>query len=122
MKINDQPLNRKRVVSNIACNYGQAVRKCRMLRLLLLGFIFINLFFFLSPGINEATAEKLIHTVGPIGMTVSDMDRSVEFYTNILSFKKVSDVKVYGNAYEHLLGAFWTENADCPNETWRRSH
>jgi catechol 2,3-dioxygenase-like lactoylglutathione lyase family enzyme len=106
MKITDQPLNRKQVVLDIACNYSRAVRKRRMLRLLLLCFTIINLFFFLSPGINKAIAEKLIHTIGPIGMTVSDMDRSVEFYANILSFKKVSDVEVYGNAYEHLQGLF----------------
>src|ERR1043165_2571479 len=38
----------------------------------------------------------LVEQVGAIGMTVSDMDRSVEFYARVLSFEKVSDVEVTG--------------------------
>jgi len=34
------------------------------------------------------------------------MDRSVEFYSKVLSFKKVSDVEVWGTEYEHLQGIF----------------
>lgn len=44
--------------------------------------------------------------VGPIGMTVSDMDASVEFYSRVLSFEKVSDVEVAGDDYERLQGVF----------------
>ena len=40
-----------------------------------------------------ARAESLIRAVGPIGMTVSDMDRSVGFYGRVLGFEKVSDVE-----------------------------
>ncbi len=36
----------------------------------------------------------------------SDMDRSVEFYTRVLSFTKVSDVEVSGRDYELLSGVF----------------
>src|SRR5216117_2738373 len=43
--------------------------------------------------------------VESIGMTVSDMDRSVEFYS-ALTFQKVSDVEVLGEQYEHLEGVF----------------
>src|SRR5437773_5952272 len=39
------------------------------------------------------------------GMTVSDMDRAVEFYS-ALTFQKVSDVEVIGDEYEHLEGVF----------------
>lgn len=39
-------------------------------------------------------------------MTVADMDRSVEFYSKVLSFEKVSDVEVWGDEYEHLQGIF----------------
>ena len=39
-------------------------------------------------------------------MTVSDMDRSIEFYSKVLSFEKVSDVEVVGDDYEHLQGLF----------------
>ncbi len=41
-----------------------------------------------------------------VGMTVSDVDRSVEFFTKVLSFEKVSDVEVAGDDYEHLEGLF----------------
>ena len=43
--------------------------------------------------------------VDSIGMTVSDMDRSIAFYS-MLTFQKVSDVEVLGEQYEHLEGVF----------------
>src|SRR5246127_4978343 len=43
--------------------------------------------------------------VESIGVTVSDMDRSVEFYS-ALTFQKVSDIEVLGEQYEHLEGVF----------------
>src|SRR5687767_4798021 len=48
----------------------------------------------------------LVEQVGPIGMTVSDMDASVEFYSKVLSFEKVSDEEVTGEDYERLQGIF----------------
>src|SRR6266705_3403983 len=50
-----------------------------------------------------AQAPKV--AVESIGMTVSDMDRSVEFYS-ALTFQKVSDVEVFGEEFEHLEGVF----------------
>src|SRR5437773_608587 len=44
-------------------------------------------------------------SVESIGMTVSDMDRSVAFYS-ALAFQKVSDIEVLGEQYEHLEGVF----------------
>src|SRR5713101_1224441 len=43
--------------------------------------------------------------VESVGMTVSDMDRSVAFYS-ALAFQKVSDIEVLGEQYEHLEGVF----------------
>ncbi len=43
--------------------------------------------------------------VESIGMTVSDMDRAVAFYS-ALTFQKVSDIEVLGEQYEHLEGVF----------------
>ena len=51
-------------------------------------------------------ASALVERVGPIGMTVSDMDASVDFYSRVLSFEKVSDVEVTGEEYERLQGVF----------------
>jgi catechol 2,3-dioxygenase-like lactoylglutathione lyase family enzyme len=39
-------------------------------------------------------------------MTVSDMDRSVAFYSDVLAFKPVSDVEVDGPEYDELWGIF----------------
>jgi len=44
--------------------------------------------------------------VDSIGMTVSDMDRSVAFYSNVLAFKFISDVEVDGPEYDQLWGIF----------------
>jgi catechol 2,3-dioxygenase-like lactoylglutathione lyase family enzyme len=39
-------------------------------------------------------------------MTVADMDRSIAFYGQVLGFEKVSDVEVWGEAYEQLQAVF----------------
>jgi catechol 2,3-dioxygenase-like lactoylglutathione lyase family enzyme len=44
--------------------------------------------------------------VDSIGLTVSDLDRSVEFYSKVLSFEKVSEVEAAGEDYERLNGVF----------------
>ncbi len=51
-------------------------------------------------------AEAPVAAVGPVGMTVSDLDRAVAFYTDVLGFEKSSEVEVAGAAYEHLSGVF----------------
>jgi catechol 2,3-dioxygenase-like lactoylglutathione lyase family enzyme len=51
-------------------------------------------------------SRPIAQSVDAVGITVSDMDRSVEFYTKVLSFEKVSDVEVAGEEYEHLEGLF----------------
>ncbi len=55
---------------------------------------------------QQPAGQVLVRAVDSIGMTVSDMDRSVDFYSKVLSFEKVSDVEVSGPAYEHLQGLF----------------
>lgn len=42
--------------------------------------------------------------VGPVAMTVSDMDRSVAFYTSVLTFEKVSDTERSGPEFDQLYG------------------
>jgi catechol 2,3-dioxygenase-like lactoylglutathione lyase family enzyme len=48
----------------------------------------------------------LVDGVDAIGITVSDMDRAVDFYSKVLTFEKVSDTEVAGESYEHLEGVF----------------
>ncbi len=55
---------------------------------------------------KSVTLTSQVESVGPIGMTVSDMDASVDFYSRVLSFEKISDVEVTGEDYERLQGVF----------------
>ena len=51
-------------------------------------------------------AKAQIKKVDAIGITVSEMNRSVKFFTEVLGFRKVSDGEVFGSAYEQLQGIF----------------
>ena len=53
-----------------------------------------------------ARALAFVTAVESIGLTVSDTDRSVAFYTGVLGFETVSDVEVAGPEYEALTGVF----------------
>ncbi|MBF2007472.1 MAG: VOC family protein [Chlorogloeopsis fritschii C42_A2020_084] len=55
---------------------------------------------------QNQTTQQAVAAVDSVGMTVSDMDKAVEFYSQVLSFKKISDVEVWGTEYEHLQGLF----------------
>ena len=48
----------------------------------------------------------LVRAVESVGMTVADVDRSIRFYSKVLSFEKVSDVELQGVEYERLEGVF----------------
>ena len=50
--------------------------------------------------------RPLVNGVDSIGLTVSDLDRSVAFYRDVLHFEKVSETEVDGETYEHLEGVF----------------
>jgi catechol 2,3-dioxygenase-like lactoylglutathione lyase family enzyme len=54
----------------------------------------------------SGSAGLQITAVDTIGMTVSNMDRAVEFYTSVLAFEKISDVEVAGREYELMTGVF----------------
>lgn len=51
-------------------------------------------------------ATPAVQGVSTIGITVSDLDRSVAFYTGVLGFDKVSEAETLGDATEHLSGVF----------------
>ena len=67
------------------------------------GILFFTFYFLLFPSASVAQLAKTVHAVG---MTVSDMDRSLEFFSKVLSFEKISDVEVHGAEYEKLQGVF----------------
>ena len=41
-----------------------------------------------------------------VGMTVEEIDRSVKFYSEVLSFQKIKEVEVWGEDWEQLQGVF----------------
>jgi len=49
---------------------------------------------------------QTVSAVDSVGITVSDMDRSLGFYTGVLDFERVSGREVTGEAYERLYGVF----------------
>ena len=55
---------------------------------------------------SSIALAQLVKSVEAVGMTVSNMDRSVEFFSKVLSFEKISDVEVHGSEYEKLQGVF----------------
>lgn len=49
---------------------------------------------------------SFVSSVDSVGMTVSDMDRAVAFYTGVLPFVKEFDTEVAGRPWEQLHGVF----------------
>jgi catechol 2,3-dioxygenase-like lactoylglutathione lyase family enzyme len=66
----------------------------------------ITLLVMLIPWALLAQGTPLVQGVDAIAITVSDMDRAVDFYSKVLSFEKVSDIEVAGGPYEELEGVF----------------
>src|SRR5205807_413516 len=58
----------------------------------------------IAPSTSSAAEKIHIRAVGPIAITVEDLDRSVDFYTRVLTFEKISDAEVAGDDVEHLFG------------------
>jgi catechol 2,3-dioxygenase-like lactoylglutathione lyase family enzyme len=78
-----------------------------MTRRFRLSFTLILLALVGGPVQAQPEAPKAhIQGVHSIGITVSDLDRSIEFYSKVLSFEKVSDMEVWGEEYERLYGVF----------------
>jgi catechol 2,3-dioxygenase-like lactoylglutathione lyase family enzyme len=58
------------------------------------------------PQARIPSAAPLAQAVAAVGMTVSNMDRSVRFFTDVLTFEKASDVELAGGEHERLVGLF----------------
>jgi len=72
-------------------------------RALLLRVVFVFSLLF-SSGLRADGVKTL--AVDSVSLTVSDLDRSVDFFTNVLTFQKESETEVAGEAWEHLEGVF----------------
>src|SRR5215467_4885402 len=77
-----------------------------------LPFLVVFLGVSLQVGVVQATPSASpssgaqIQSIGPILTTVADMDRSIGFYSKVLTFEKISDREVDGEEVEHLFGVF----------------
>ena len=59
-----------------------------------------------TGALAQAPQAPMVEAVEAVGMTVADVERSVGFYSSVLSFEKVLDVEVVGSAYEQLQDVF----------------
>jgi catechol 2,3-dioxygenase-like lactoylglutathione lyase family enzyme len=55
---------------------------------------------------QTAAPSALVQEVGAVSIVVADIDRSVDFYSRVLTFQKVSDMEVTRSDVEHLEGLF----------------
>jgi len=56
--------------------------------------------------LTASAAEPNIVAVESIAITVSDLDRALDFYTNVLHFEKTGEREVHGPDWESLTGVF----------------
>ncbi len=91
----------------IPCFREKSYRNSSVLWLVVAGLLFTTTTLAQQPSTSVPLPPiPVIEAVDTIGLTVSDMDRSIEFYSKVLTFEKVSDVEVSGEPYEHLQGLF----------------
>jgi catechol 2,3-dioxygenase-like lactoylglutathione lyase family enzyme len=60
----------------------------------------------LTPLTLLAAEGAPVARVDAVGMTVSDMERAIDFYSEVLTFEKTSDIEVHGENFEKLQGVF----------------
>lgn len=53
-----------------------------------------------------AGAAATVEAVDSVSINVSDLDRSITFYRDVLGFRAISVREVSGEDYEHLIGVF----------------
>ena len=56
--------------------------------------------------LQARAGELAVQSLTSVGMTVTDVDRSVAFYHDVLGFEKVSEQEVAGDDFEKLTGVF----------------
>ena len=78
------------------------------------GIFFFGAFQVRLPGATDVGAvpaavtaqEPLVRSIVKVGMTCTDLDRSVSFFHDVLSFQKVSEREVAGREWEQATGVF----------------
>lgn len=60
----------------------------------------------LWPLATLANGSPIVRSVDSIGITVNDMDRALDFYTNVLTFELEGESEIAGESAERLYGVF----------------
>ncbi len=68
--------------------------------------IFISRLFCLLLLAQRFLVAQPVERVDAVGITVSDMDKALAFYTKVLPFERISEQEFYGSEYERLKGLF----------------
>lgn len=68
--------------------------------------LFIHVLVLIAGLCASILAFSQVTSVESVGITVNDMDRSVDFYTNVLGFTKIDDSEHSGDGVEKLKGLF----------------
>ena len=55
--------------------------------------------------VAETSLRLPVSRVDVVGFTVADMERSVDFYTRVLTFRKISDTETSGRPFENSAQA-----------------
>jgi len=76
------------------------------MRIAIYGFLLLMTFPQRGVLAQQSSSSVQVSRVDAPSLVVSDMDRAVTFYSQVLSFEKVSDVEVFGDNYEQLEGLF----------------
>ena len=74
--------------------------------ILCLPFLIVFVLWTGSTPAQPSAKDKPVQAIDSVGLTVSDMERSVNFFSKVLSFERVFDVERSGRAYETLHGLF----------------
>ncbi len=60
----------------------------------------------ITTSLMHSALPAQVKKVATVGITVSNMERSIQFYRDVLGFKKISDLEIAGTPYEELQGLF----------------
>jgi catechol 2,3-dioxygenase-like lactoylglutathione lyase family enzyme/glycerol uptake facilitator-like aquaporin len=82
--------------------HGRCIFKCGYA----MGALIVAVLVSSGGAVAQPAAAPPAGAVSAVGMTVSDLDRSVDFYSRVLGFEKEREVEVAGTPYEHLQGLF----------------
>lgn len=86
-------------LANLIARRARATQLPGIQTMKLIGFLLL-----LTPGLFTGLVQAA--AVDAVGITVSDADRAVEFYRDVLGFRVEADREVAGEDYERLFGVF----------------